>query len=184
MHIGSKLDKRGELRMEFWKIFATAVITAAASNAFGYFKDKKFASSKYTEDVLTKLYVPIYKILTDNLVPGDGYDGINAGQLDIIQQLIKDNPELTDPQLEKLVYGYLEDDYHNQLESINNDYNNFIYDEDRKLLDYVLISFNKTRRSLGLPYDLKYASPIVVKSKLWFKDIRYKQRRKKMKRKS
>ncbi|MGM7722174.1 hypothetical protein [Metabacillus sp. Hm71] len=144
---------------EFWKIFATAVLTAFASNLFGYIKEKRTASSKYTEQVLTELYVPIYKILVERIIPGDGYEGIDQDQLDSIKDIIDDNPELTDPILEGLIYGYLEDAYWNvtRIHADQQDPRFETYDSDRRLLDYILISFNKTRRPLGLPHPKEYA---------------------------
>lgn len=154
--------------MEFWKIFSTAVITAMASNLFGYFKDRKFATSKYTEDTLIKIYVPIYKILTERIVPGDGYDGILESQLIEINKIIGNHPQLTDPRLSNIVYSYIEDIYHNSNPNYNPQTSEpIIYDLDRELLDYILISFNKTRRSLGLPSDITYAYPLLLNLIKW-----------------
>jgi len=161
--------------MEFWKIFATAVLTASATNIFGYFKEKKFASSKYAEQVLKELYVPIYKILTKSIIPGNGYEGINRGQLEEIKEIIEKHPELTDPRLDSIIYRYLEDIYfeYNQTGDYPERYRT--YDLDRKLFEYILISFNQTRRYLGLPSDLKYAYPILFKFRVW-KDKKSNQR--------
>jgi hypothetical protein len=61
---------------DLYKIIITALLTAAATNYFGYWKDKKIASGKYAEECLRKLYIPIYKIITEGIIPGDGYEGI------------------------------------------------------------------------------------------------------------
>lgn len=154
--------------IEFWKIFSTAVITAGAANVFGYFRDRKNVSTEYSERVLKELYVPIYKVLTGRIIPGDGYDGIDEKQLVAIKEIIEENPELTDPKLDRLIYVYIEHSYFNWKSSNRND-DYYIYDSDRKLLEYILISFNKTRRSIGLPSDLNYAYPILVKFRNWRK---------------
>ena len=78
------------------------VITAAATLfsaiivfSMGYFKDKKFANSKYTERVLINLYIPLYKLLEifeyDSYV---GYIGISKQQLWLVKEIIDENPEL------------------------------------------------------------------------------------------
>lgn len=170
---------------QFLTIFLTAIITAGATNIFGYWKEKRISSSKYAEEVLKRLYVPIYKILVEGVIPGDGYQGIDEDQLDRIKSIIDDNPELTDPKLDALIYGYLEDAYWNlnrlYVDQKNPEY--VIYDSDRKLLDYILISFNKTRKSLGLPHDRTYAFPILIKLKKWREKVWYIKKLRKLKKK-
>ncbi|UQD52325.1 hypothetical protein C0971_10105 [Bacillus methanolicus] len=151
--------------IEFWKIFATAVLTAAASSLFGFLKDKKVASSKYTEESLRKIYVPIYKILMENLNPMDGYEGIASRQFYRIKEIVNEHPELCDPKLDSIIWG-IDEDIRFQSMNYNHNDNNLeyeLFDENRKLIDYVLHAFNKTRKSLGLPADRLYVYPILRK---------------------
>ena len=46
-------------------ILGTAISTSFFSTIFSYYKEKKFASVKYTERVLEELYFPIYKFLEE-----------------------------------------------------------------------------------------------------------------------
>lgn len=145
---------------EIYIIVITALVTAFFSTIFSYYKEKKFASSKYTERALTELYVPIYKILNDCSDPLAGYLFINETQLQLIKEIIDNKPELVDPKLNKIVDKYYTLAYIN-ISRVYEDQippQNMRYDEDYKLYRYVLYAFNKTRRSLGLPFEKKYSS--------------------------
>ena len=149
----------GRVLNEIYIIFITALVTAFFSTVFSYYKEKKFASSKYTEKSLTELYVPIYKILNGGVDPFAGYLYIDETQLSLIKEIIDDKPELVDPRLNKIVEDYHAQAYANISrvfeEQIPPQY--MKYDEDYKLYTYILYAFNKTRKSLGLPYDKKYS---------------------------
>jgi hypothetical protein len=160
---------------QFITIFFTAVITSATTNLFGYWKEKRTASSKYTERVLTELYIPILKIIESKVEPGMGFEGLDDDDIDKLIRILKDKPELFDPKLEKIIYSYYEMSYDSWKYNKHFSY----FENDRKLLDYVYIAFNKTRKSLGLPYEKKYAYPWILQFQRWKKDWMSKRRIKK-----
>jgi hypothetical protein len=160
-----KFDEEAVFLTEFGKIFTTAVLTAVAANFFGFFKDRRVASSKYTEESLKKIYVPIYKILYENLDPSQGYEGIYSNQFGKIKVIVDKDPDLCDPKLERIIWRIYEEiqiDSYNQINS-DSKFDHTLYDEDRKLLEYVQHAFNKTRKSLGLPADIVHVYPILYK---------------------
>lgn len=137
---------------QFITIFITAVITAACTNIFAYLKDKKFASSKYTEKVLTEFYVPIYKIVTKDFYTGKGYDGLYPSEIIAIKKLVDEKPELADPVLDRIIGSLSEDAFRIQGTTPEGQEPNKM-DEQGVLLNYILKSFQKTRKSLGLPHE-------------------------------
>ncbi|WP_191556437.1 hypothetical protein [Metabacillus idriensis] len=153
----------------FFTILLTAVFTAGASSLFTYWLDKINRSYQYAEESLRKLYIPIYKKLGENIYPGDGYEGINENQVSEIKEIIEEHPELTDPELERIVENIFIDVMHNNSRSYNiqRDLSMFIYDENRELLEYVLFSFNSTRHKLGLPSNNIYSSKRSLKIHLF-----------------
>jgi hypothetical protein len=82
--------------------------------------------------------------------------------------------------LENLIYGYFEDAFWNvnRLHADQLDPREIAYDSDRNLLNYILYSFNKTRRELGLPYAIKYAFPFYIKLVELKRKIKSKRRNK------
>lgn len=144
--------------------FLTGIIAAAATNLFGYWKEKSFANSKYTERVLTELYIPIYKILNKGSNPRIGYSYIDENQLNDIKVIIDSNPELVDPKLDKIVVEYIEIAFFNITRIFEDQIppESMRYDENFKLYTYILCAFNKTRKSLGLPSDKRYNSKISI----------------------
>lgn len=166
---------------EFLTILFTAFITAFAMNFFGYVKEQRISTSKYTECALRELYISIYKILTGRITPGDGYEGIDDEQIIAINKIIEEHPELTDPELEKIFYNIYEDAYFNWKANIESNHD---YDLERELLEYILTAFNKTRKSLGLPYERKYTSRFIgayLNLKERYKKRKYNRRLKKIK---
>lgn len=149
--------------MEWVQVLLSGVAAAVTSTILSYFKEKKFASSKYAERVLTELYIPIYRMLREDVLPGDGYEGLNMDQVNRIDNVAKKNPELTDPRLDEIVNAYME-----VLTSPNYpfvDELEHVFDQDRKLFTYIMIAFNRTRKSLGLPYDKDYVYPLLSRIK-------------------
>lgn len=147
---------------QFLTIFITAIITAGATNLFSYWKEKRITSSKYTERVLVELYIPILKIIKERIEPGFGFEGLNEDQIDELIKILDEKMELLDPELEGIIYSYKETQYHNWQGA------NYHYEkEDERLLAYMLYAFNKTRKSLGLPYENKYVYSRVTKILSW-----------------
>lgn len=142
----------------------TSIITSGTTTYFGFLKEKSFSNTKYTERVLTELYIPIYKILNEHSIPMIGYYGIDENQMSDIKVIIDRNPELVDPKLNKILEEYMEIAFFN----VSRVYEDQIspklmrYDENLKLYTYILFAFNKTRRSLGLPSDKRYNSKISI----------------------
>jgi hypothetical protein len=145
---------------QFITILLTAVITAGATNLFGYWKEKKFKSSQYTEKTLTELYIPIYKKIYSKVEPGDGFVGFDEDDVDQLVAILMNKPELFDPKLEKIIYGLYEISYENWKYNENQSFTK----EENALLEYIEIAFNRTRRNLGLPFKLVFAYPILYKA--------------------
>ncbi|WP_017378818.1 hypothetical protein [Paenisporosarcina sp. TG-14] len=173
---------------ELWITIITAAITTIIVSWIGYFfghlKDKKIAITKYSEESLRKIYIPIYKILIQNVDPLDGYEGITGSQHNSIKKIADNHIELCDPKLESLIWRIEEDIRHEASAFSYNQYD--LFDQNRNLFNYVLHAFNKTRRSIGLPFDIFYVYPILYKLRYSnsYLDIVYKIRRFKRKLKS
>lgn len=153
---------------QFFTIFFTAILTAGFTNLFGYLKEKRVASSKYTETVFKDLYLPIYKIIYSRVNPYDGFEGLEEEDIDELIKVLENNPELFDPKLQKILYRFYEKSYINWK---FNEHESFSKDE-KELIEYMEIAFNKTRKALGLPYDRKYAYPILLKLMIWKNDFK------------
>lgn len=158
-------------------IIITSILTSIFTNYFAFLKEKKVKSLSYTDESLKKIYIPIFKTITDKVIPGDGYEGIDHHQLDKIITIIKNNPEYADPELEKIVFRYEEDLFNeaNRPYITQKDPNLLSFDENRELLEYILISFHRTRKSLGLPYNSYYANPIIYRIKNWKRNLNVKR---------
>ena len=143
-------------------ILGTAISTSFFSTVFSYYKEKKFASVKYTERVLEELYIPIYKFLEEAAPdPMVGYIGMRENEFWRLKELIDEKPELIDPNLDAQLNKIIDEIYVENSQERNQEnyfYGHKFYDRDFKLYFYVVKSFNTTRKSLGLPYDKHYAS--------------------------
>ncbi|MBH0228841.1 hypothetical protein [Halobacillus yeomjeoni] len=149
-------------------IIITAVVTSVFTNYFAFLKEKKVKSLSYTDKSLVKIYIPIYKILTEGLIPGEGYEGVYSNQVFKITKILEDNPEYVDPELEGIVFQY-EEEILLALSTTTDtsEMDGMLLDEDRRLLDYILTSFHKTRKSLGLPYNKVYADEVYIWIEQW-----------------
>lgn len=152
-------------------IIITSIITAVCTNFFGFIKEKKLKSLAYTDSCLKKIYIPIYQILIRDIIPNIGYDGINQDQVSDIRHIIENNPEYTDPELKEIVDSYFQEMYMNvtRLHADQVDPRSLTFDKDEKLYKYILFSFHTTRRSLGLPYNRKYAFKFLYKLQYLFR---------------
>ncbi|MCK0470399.1 hypothetical protein [Halalkalibacter sp. APA_J-10(15)] len=164
---------------QFITIFLTAIITAGASNYFSYIKEHKVRTSKYTERVLTELYVPIFKLILSRTNPHDGFEGLDDDDVTGLVDLFSKNPELFDPELEQIINSYYEISYINWK---YDEHENF-YECDKKLLNYINGAFHKTRKSLGLPNDYKYSSSIYSIYNKIKTNYRHKRKMKRLKKK-
>lgn len=62
-------------------------------------------SVKYKSEILKKVYTPIIKILKSAVVAGDGYDGITKESLFVIDDIVKRNYELVNPELNAIIWS-------------------------------------------------------------------------------
>ncbi|MFJ8063299.1 hypothetical protein ACIQYS_01525 [Psychrobacillus sp. NPDC096426] len=148
-----------------WGTILTASVIAAIVSAIMNFiiqlyfehkrvKDRKLQEIKENDKIILQdIYTPILKILSEHIIPGDGYEGVDVGQLERIRKIIDDNPQLVDTELDRITYGYLEDLAHiGRNQSYPHDYDKFA-DDDRKLFNHVRVVYNQKRKNLNLPYD-------------------------------
>ncbi|MDF2065088.1 hypothetical protein [Bacillus sp. Cr_A10] len=148
-----------------WETILTATVIAAVVSGIMNFliqlyfehrrvKDRKLQEIKENDKlILHELYTPIYKILSEHITPGDGYEGIDIGQLNRIRKIIEVKPELVDKELDRITYGYLEDLNHlGKSDSLPTDNEKFA-DRDNKLHNHVWEVYNQKRKNLNLPYE-------------------------------
>ncbi|MFS0666296.1 hypothetical protein AB1L06_20280 [Bacillus mojavensis] len=145
---------------QFFVILLTALLTAIMSNLFSYIKEKMIASSntssKYTEEILSKLYVPLYRLVTRGNYNLKGYDGLTPKTVFEMKKIIEQNPELCEPGLERLIVNLYEEA--RRLDG----YSGTVHmkqgkkvDENGELYNYIVNGFNTIRRNLGLPSERK-----------------------------
>lgn len=111
-------------------------------------KEIRNESVKYKTEILKKVYTPILKILVAVIVPGDGYDGITKETLFEIEDIIKRNYELVDPDLDLIIWMLKKEIRWEHYEESSK-----LFDENMKLLRHVEHNFNFYRKQLGLPFN-------------------------------
>lgn len=139
---------------------SAAVVSAILNFGFQiYFENKKSKERDELEikendkEIIEKLYGPIYSILGENIIPGDGYEGLDPNQLERVRNLIDKHPHLTDTELDSITYSFLEDLMF--MHQNRKEYHSYekILDGDKELLDYVSKIYNQKKKNLNLPYD-------------------------------
>ncbi|QJC89998.1 hypothetical protein K1Y82_16195 [Bacillus inaquosorum] len=145
---------------QFFVILLTALITAIMSNLFSFIKEKMIASSntssRYTEDILSKLYVPLYRLITKGNYTLKGYYGLTPKTIFEMKKIIDQNPELCEPGLERLIAEMYE-----EARKLDGHYGTVHMkqgkkvDENGELYIYIINGFNTIRRNLGLPSERK-----------------------------
>jgi hypothetical protein len=161
-----------------------ASVSVVITNIFNYIftlkKETRLQATKYKEEILIKVYTPIYKELIKQIYPGDGYEGISLSTFRDIEKIVEDNLTLVDPQLQLIISGIKEDiAYIGYCDSINS----VIIDQDSKLFHYVFKQYNLLRKNLGLPYEKQYPKWIIrfkFKVRWLLKSIKRKQKIKKL----
>ncbi|MGM2669628.1 hypothetical protein ACS2QR_16925 [Bacillus cereus group sp. Bce026] len=146
------------------------IITAILTHFFTLKREKYSKTFEYKLQILKDIYTPIYRILSSQVEPGEPYEGIEFHSFQEIERIIESNLELTDPNLESIIWEMKEgflfsqsvDEYRNQ-------------DQNRSLLDYVLFQYNKLRKELGLPHD---SSAVSFNVRLGFYIYKYKMNKK------
>ncbi|TDL34831.1 hypothetical protein E2R51_03670 [Jeotgalibacillus sp. S-D1] len=143
---------------EWFSILLTGVTAAIVSTALHYFFQLKIERRKKDEKIIRDLYGPIFNILGEKIIIGEGYQGIDQDQLKAIRNIMDKNPFIVDRALEEITYNFLEKEFTNLSKLFLNQIPpiNLIFDEDRKLLEHVLFRYNEKRKALGLPFDEAY----------------------------
>lgn len=131
-------------------IIATA-IGAIITHLLAGKREKRGRIYNNKEKALKEVYAPIYKILSSDLVDSSQYKG--TVKLSAIEEIVRDNSELVDSQLLKMVrktrYGIrfvggptmaIED-------------RKAMYDVDREFFIHIHSKYNSLKKELGLPYD-------------------------------
>ncbi|MBE1554720.1 hypothetical protein [Sporosarcina limicola] len=124
------------------------VITSFFNYHFQLMKEIRNESVKYKTEILKSVYTPILKILVAVVVPGDGYDGITKETLFEIEDIIKRNYELVDPDLDSIIWLLKKEVRVEHYEESSK-----LFDKNKKLLCHVEHNFNFYRKRLGLPFD-------------------------------
>ncbi|MEC2202356.1 hypothetical protein P9F82_07865 [Bacillus subtilis] len=143
---------------QFYTIGLTAVFSALFSAIFAnvatYLKEKKLrnenASVKYKEETLSKIYTPIYRIVTKELYTAKGYDGLNHEQITQVKGFVDNFPEYCTAELIHLV-NHLFDDSARLDDMAKMGYSEpSKVDGDSRLYNYVTNKFNSIRKELGM----------------------------------
>ncbi|MEK5070345.1 hypothetical protein [Sporosarcina sp. FSL K6-1508] len=126
----------------------TIVITSFFNYHFQIMKELRNEAVKYKTEILRKVYTPLLKILVAAVVPGDGYDGITKEAFFEIEEVIKGNYELVDPDLDSIIWAIKKDiRWEHYEESLK------LFDKNKLLLHHVELNFNFYRKQLGLPFN-------------------------------
>lgn len=134
-------------------IIATAIITSIATNYFSYLKEKKFATSKFTEKVFLELYSPLFKKLESfSYDPIVGYEGMYVDQYREISRFIFEKLDYADKDLLNIINN-LDVTLHYLHREYDDPDNRMLLDDKYELYNHVAKSYNILRRSLGLPYN-------------------------------
>ncbi|WP_392454263.1 hypothetical protein ACF3OH_09425 [Chryseomicrobium aureum] len=148
-----------------WNILLSATVIAAIISGIISFSTQLFFEKKRVKEsnqreikevdklILHELYAPILDVLSFNIFPGDGYEGISSGQLTDIRKILDNKSLLVDTELAEIVYGYEEDLIHLWRNNSLSEYDEKCLDDDRKLLEHVNKIYNLKRKSLNYPYD-------------------------------
>jgi len=126
----------------------TIIITSFFNYHFQLMKEIRNEAVKYKTEILKNVYTPVLKILVAAVVPGDGYDGITKESFFEIEEVIKRNYELVDPELDSIIWSIKKEirleHYEDSLK---------LFDKNKLLLRHVDLYFNFYRKQLGLPYN-------------------------------
>jgi len=141
--------------LEMLKIVITAVITTIFTSIAYTYKvnnEKKFENSFRS---LELVYNPILKLIQKQIVPGDGYEGINSNDFEKINEIIQQNAIYVDVKLESFIWEFEETIYHFERNQIIHPirYPQLMLDEEGKFLDYLIYKNNKLRKDVKLKYD-------------------------------
>lgn len=131
-------------------IIAT-VIGAIITHLLAGKREKRGRIYNNKEKALKEVYAPIYKILSSDLDDSSQYKG--TVKLSAIEEIVRDNSELVDSQLLKMVrktrYGIRFVD--GPTMAIED--RKAMYDVDRGFFIHIHSKYNSLKKELGLPYD-------------------------------
>lgn len=140
-----------DLRLSDFAPIIIATVTIFFSSFFGYLftlrRESKQAYNKYRIEILENLYSPIYKVLIQEIWPGEGYEGIDLSQFTKIKSIVDENSILVDPKLDNLVWSLAEDAHKLGYVTL---------DADRYLFNHVIKEYNALRKSVGLPHEKEF----------------------------
>jgi hypothetical protein len=126
----------------------TIVITSFFNYHFQLMKEIRNEAVKYKTEVLRNVYTPLLKILVAAVVPGDGYDGITKEAFSEIEEIIKGNYGLVDPDLDSIIWSIKK-----EIRWVHYEDSLKLFDKNKRLLHHVEFNFNFYRKQLGLPFD-------------------------------
>ncbi len=126
----------------------TIIITSFFNYHFQLMKEIRNEAVKYKTEILKNVYTPVSKILVAAVVPGDGYDGITKESFFEIEEVIKRNYELVDPDLDSIIWSIKKEIRWGHYEDSLT-----LFDKNKELLRHVELNFNYYRKQIGLPFN-------------------------------
>lgn len=126
----------------------TIIITSFFNYHFQLMKEIRNEAVKYKTEILKKVYTPVLKLLVAAIVPGDGYDGITKESFFEIEDIIKRNYELVDPDLDSIIWSIKKEVRWGHYEDSLT-----LFDKNKELLRHVELNFNYYRKQIGLPFN-------------------------------
>lgn len=146
-----------------------AAVTILLTNIFSYLfalkKEGRNHAVHYKIETLDKIYTPIYKILIQRVIPGDGYEGIDDHQLESIIKITDDHVNLVDPKLNKILWNLREEAQY--IWQTRGDISYIILDENRVLMNHVESYYNLLRKAVGLPYEKPWQNKLFTLKKIF-----------------
>jgi hypothetical protein len=124
------------------------VITSFFNYHFQLMKEIRNEAVKYKTEILKNVYTPLLKIRVAAVVPGDGYDGITKEVFSEIEEIIKRNYELVDPDLDSIFWSTKKG-----IRRVYYEYSKKLFDENKQLLRHIELDFNFYSKQLGLPFN-------------------------------
>lgn len=132
------------------KIVITAVLTSGLTYFLGSRKDRKSNVYKNNTKLLDEVYEPIMRIIERCIIPTEGYEGLSIKAVNEIIETIEKHSHIVDKKLMDFCWGFKEELY---IIGYDNGGHYYIFDENRKFLDYAEHRRNILKRKVNRPYD-------------------------------